>query len=158
MRHFRVCTGLLLMLCLNAFLGSTLAQAADGLITVKSQHSVAATADRLERILNEKGMTVFDRINHAAGAESVGMELRPTELVVFGNPKVGTPLMQCAQSVAIDLPQKMLVWEDENGQVWLGYNDPQYLKTRHGIEGDKCDEVIARIEGALGNFAGAAAQ
>ncbi|RBP32540.1 uncharacterized protein (DUF302 family) [Marinobacter pelagius] len=134
-------------------LGS-LAHAADGLIVVKSNHGVAETADRLEAVLQEKGMTVMNRINHAAGAESAGIELRPTELVIFGNPKVGTPLMQCAQSVAVDLPQKALIWEDEQGQVWLGYNDPAYLKARHGIEG--CDEVLGKVNNALASFAEAA--
>ncbi|MGB8713240.1 MAG: DUF302 domain-containing protein [Onishia taeanensis] len=130
--------------------------AADGLIAVKSVHSVSATADKLESILNDKGMTVFARIDHAKGAEGVGLDLRPTQLVIFGNPNVGTPLMQCAQSVAIDLPQKALIWEDAEGQVWIGYNDPQYLKERHGIEG--CDEVIEKSEGALGAFISGAAK
>ena len=101
-------------------------------------------------------MTVMARVNHQQGAEKAGLELRPTEVVIFGNPKVGTPLMQCAQSVAIDLPQKALIWEDANGEVWLGYNDPQYLKGRHDIEG--CDEVLDKVSGALGNFAKAATQ
>lgn len=131
-----------------------LAQAADGLIVVKSNHSVAETADKLESALGEKGMTVFTRIDHTAGAESVGKPLRPTELVIFGNPKVGTPLMHCSQSVAADLPQKALIWEDENGQVWLGYNDPAYLKARHGLDG--CDEVLSKVNKALANFARAA--
>jgi uncharacterized protein (DUF302 family) len=96
-------------------------------------------------------MTVFMRINHAEGAQKVGKKLRPTELIIFGNPKVGAPLMQCGQSVAIDLPQKALIWQDEAGQVWLSYNDPKYLASRHGIK--ECGEVIKKIEKALGNFA-----
>jgi len=130
------------------------AQAADGLVAVKSSHDVKATADKLESVLKEKGMTVMARVNHQQGAEKAGMELRPTEVVIFGNPKVGTPLMQCAQSVAIDLPQKALIWEDANGEVWLGYNNPEYLKNRHSIEG--CDEVLDKVNVALGNFANAA--
>jgi uncharacterized protein (DUF302 family) len=130
------------------------AYADNGIISVKSSHEVKATADRLENTLKQKGMTVFIRINHAAGAQKVGKKLRPTELVVFGNPKVGTPLMQCSQSTAIDLPQKALIWEDDQGQVWLSYNDPNYLVERHGITG--CDEVIKKIEKALSNFAKAA--
>ena len=125
-----------------------------GLISVKSPHDVKTTADRLESALKQKGMNVFIRINHAQGAQKVGMELRPTELIIFGNPKVGTPLMQCSQSVAIDLPQKALIWQDEKGQVWLSYNNPNYLVERHEISG--CDEVVKKIEGALGNFAKAA--
>jgi len=127
---------------------------AEGLIALKSSHSVSATADKLTTLLKDKGMTVMNRISHSDGAASVDLELRATELVIFGNPKVGTPLMQCAQSVAIDLPQKALIWEDESGQVWLGYNDPMYLKQRHGIEG--CDAVLGKIAGALDNFATAA--
>ena len=130
--------------------------AADGLVAVKSSHDVKATADKLESVLKEKGMTVMARVNHQQGAEKAGMELRPTEVVIFGNPKVGTPLMQCAQSVAIDLPQKALIREDASGEVWLGYNNPEYLKNRHGIEG--CDEVLDKVSGALGNFARAATQ
>lgn len=101
-------------------------------------------------------MTVFERINHSKGAKSAGLELRPTEVVIFGNPKVGTPLMLCSQSVAIDLPQKMLIWQDQAGDVWLAYNDPGYLAKRHNIEG--CDEVLGKISTALGNFAAAAAR
>jgi uncharacterized protein (DUF302 family) len=126
----------------------------NGIITVKSSLEVKATADRLENVLKQKGMTVFLRINHAEGANKVGKKLRPTELVVFGNPKVGTPLMQCSQTTAIDLPQKALVWEDSEGQAWLSYNDPNYLVKRHGITG--CAEVIKKIEKALNNFAKAA--
>ncbi len=136
------------------FFLTTQAYADNGIISVKSSHEVKATADRLENTLKQKGMTVFIRINHAEGAQKVGKKLRPTELVVFGNPKVGTPLMQCSQSTAIDLPQKALIWEDDQGQVWLSYNDPNYLVERHGITG--CDEVIKKIEKALSNFAKAA--
>jgi len=128
--------------------------AAEGMVTVKSNHSVEATADKLESVLKDKGMTVMARVNHTDGASKAGLELRPTEVVIFGNPKVGTPLMQCAQSVAIDLPQKALVWQDSDGEVWLGYNDPDYLKQRHDIEG--CDEVLEKVSGALANFAKAA--
>ena len=123
----------------------------DGLINIKSAHGVQMTADRLESVLKEKGMTVFIRIDHSRGAKKVGKDLRPTELVIFGNPEAGTPLMQCAQRVAIDLPQKALIWEDADDQVWLSYNSPIYLKERHEITG--CDKVLANIEKALGNFA-----
>lgn len=135
------------------FIVST-AVAGNGLISVKSSHTAKATADRLENVLKQKGMTVFIRINHTAGAQKIGEKLRPTELVVFGNPKVGTPLMQCNQSVAIDLPQKALIWQDDEGQVWLSYNDPNYLAQRHGLAG--CADVIKKVEKALGNFAKAA--
>lgn len=139
------------LLLLSTLFFSSLAFADSGLVSIKSPHTVKVTADRLVSALNEKGMTVFIRIDHAAGAEKVGMQLPPTELVIFGNPKVGTPFMQCGQSVAIDLPQKALIWEDTSGQVWFSYNDPTYLAERHSIKG--CDEVIKKIEKALANFA-----
>jgi len=130
------------------------AWADSGMISVKSFHDVGTTADRLEKVLKAKGMTMFIRIDHAEGAQKIGKTLRPTQLVIFGNPKVGTPMMQCRQSVAIDLPQKALIWEDETGQVWFSYNDPKYLAMRHEISA--CTEVINKIETALGNFAKAA--
>jgi uncharacterized protein (DUF302 family) len=144
-----------LFLSLIAILFFVSSAAADtGLVSVKSSHSVRKTADRLESTLGKKGMTVFNRINHAKGASKIGKKLRPTELIIFGNPKVGAPLMQCSQTVAIDLPQKTLIWEDEAGQVWLTYNDPKYLATRHDIS--ECAEVLKKIENALRNFANAA--
>ena len=124
---------------MSLFLLVSLAYADNGLISIKSPYDVKKTADRFENALNEKGMTVFIRINHAESARKVGENLRPTELVIFGNPKVGTPLMQCDQSVAIDLPHKALIWQDEAGQVWLTYNDPKYLANRHNLAG--CDEL-----------------
>lgn len=127
-----------------------------GLIHVKSSHDVKNTARRLETFLKEKGMTVFLRIDHSEGARKVGKRLRPTELVIFGNPKVGAPLMQCGQTVAIDLPQKALIWQDESGQTWLTYNDLQHLAMRHELDG--CRAVLEKIQNALGNFAQAATQ
>ena len=126
----------------------------NGIISIKSAHDVKITADRLENNLIAKGMIVFIRINHAEGAQKVGKKLRPTEVIIFGNPKVGTPLMLCSQSVAIDLPQKALIWEDETGQVWLSYNDPMYLAKRHDIK--DCAEALNKIERALKNFSKAA--
>ncbi len=128
--------------------------ASEGMVKLKSAHSVSETADRLEQTLLSKGMKVFQRNDHAAGAQSVGQSLRPTQLLIFGNPKVGTPLMSCSQSIAIDLPQKALIWEDASGAVWLAYNDPAFLKLRHGTRG--CDEVFGKVSNALGNFAKAA--
>ena len=144
----------ILLSLMSLFLFVSLAYADNGLISVKSPYDVKKTADRLENALNAKGMTVFIRINHAEGARKVGKNLRPTELVILGNPKVGTPLMQCGQSVAIDLPHKALIWQDEAGQLWLTYNDPNYLAKRHNLSG--CAEVIKKIEKALGNFANTA--
>lgn len=145
---------LLLSLITGLFLSS--AVVAEGLVQVKSQHSVVDTADKLEAALKVKGMTVFNRIDHSAGAAGVGQELRPTQLLIFGNPKVGTPLMKCAQLAAIDLPQKALISQDEQGTVWLSYNDPTYLQKRHAIEG--CDEVLQKVSGALANFSKAATE
>lgn len=144
----------ILLSLMSFFLLVSFAYADNGLMSIKSPYDVKKTADRFENALNAKGMTVFIRINHAEGARKVGKNLRPTELIIFGNPKVGTPLMQCGQSMAIDLPQKALIWQDQAGQVWLTYNDPSYLANRHNLSG--CDEVIKTIEKALGNFAHAA--
>jgi len=107
--------------------------AADGLIAVKSQYSAEETIDRLEQQVRQRGLTVFARIDHATGAARAGKTLRPTTLLVFGNPQGGTPFMQCEQTVGIDLPLRALVWEDAFGQVWLGYNDPAYIARRHSV-------------------------
>ncbi len=142
------------VLAAAALLASFTAYAQEGLVATPSPHDVSTTLDKLESVLTSKGMNVFARIDHAQGAASVDLELRPTVVMIFGNPMVGTPLMNCAQSVAIDLPQKMLVWEDADGQVFLAYNDPAHLKARHGIEG--CDPVLEKVSGALAAFAAAA--
>lgn len=106
---------------------------ADGLVAVKSPHTAKDTMNRLEETAKQRGLNVFARIDHAAGAAKIGKTLRPTEVIIFGNPAGGAPFMECAQSVGIDLPLKALVWEDAEGQVWLGYNDPAYLAKRHGV-------------------------
>ena len=139
---------------LTACLLASPAFAGEGMVNVASVHSVATTADRLESILGAKGMTVFARIDHAAGAEKAGKSLPPTQLLIFGNPKVGTPLMLCSRSIAIDLPQKALIWEDASGKTWISYNDPQFLKLRHNTQG--CDPVLQKVSMALGKFAQAA--
>jgi uncharacterized protein (DUF302 family) len=128
---------------------SSYAWGADGLITVKSPHSPKDTMDRLEALLQQKGMTIFARIDHAAGAAKVGKTLRATELLIFGNPQGGTPFMECNQTVGIDLPLKALVWEDASGQVWLGYNDPAFLAQRHGVP--QCP-VVENMKKALAGF------
>lgn len=106
----------------------------NGLVSLKSAFPVKETLDRLTQQIESKGLTVFCRIDHAANAVSAGLKLRPTEVLIFGNAKGGTPLMQAAQTIGIDLPLKALAWEDADGQTWLGYNDPVWLATRHGIE------------------------
>ncbi|MEM1309137.1 MAG: DUF302 domain-containing protein, partial [Cyanobacteria bacterium P01_H01_bin.153] len=106
----------------------------NGLVQMSSSFSVSETGERLEALFEERRLNLMAQVDHAQNAASVGEALRPTKLFIFGNPAVGTPLMQCNQSVAIDLPQKMLVWEDAAGQVWLGYNNPEYLLERHELE------------------------
>lgn len=105
----------------------------NGLVNVRSQHSVEHTVQNVERILEAKGVKLFARIDHSGEAESVGMHMRPTKLLIFGNPKAGTPLMLATPSVAIDLPLKLLVWEDGEARVWISYNSPAYLESRHGF-------------------------
>lgn len=119
----------------------------DGLITVVSAFGVKDTLDRLQRAVTSKGMTVFARIDHAAGATDVGLVLRPTEVLIFGNAKAGTPLMQVHQSIGIDLPLKVLAWEDAAGKVWLSYNDPAWLAARHGL--DEGADIIKAMSAAL---------
>lgn len=147
---------LLVMLALAAVAVSSAAAHADdsGLVRKQSAHGVYATIDRLKGILEEKGLTIFADIDHSAGARRAGLELRPTRLLIFGNPKLGTPLMNASATTALDLPQKAVAFRDEDGQVWLVYNDPAYLQKRHGIEGQ--DKVLNTISGALGKFTDAA--
>ncbi len=128
----------------------------DHLTIVASAHSVKDTADKFAQLVEAKGLTLFARIDHTANAKGVGLELAPTELVLFGNPNVGTKLMQCAPTVAIDLPQKALVWEDADGHVKLAYNTPTHLKDVHSIEG--CDPVIEKITILLAGLAAAATE
>ncbi len=129
---------------------SAWAAAADGLIALKSPHSAAVTMTRFEDAAKQRGLTVFARIDHAAGAVKAGKTLRPTEVIIFGNPQGGTPLMECAQSAGIDLPLKALVWEDAAAQVWVGYNDPAYLAQRHGAP--QC-AVVDNLRKALAGLA-----
>jgi uncharacterized protein (DUF302 family) len=107
--------------------------AAEGLISVASPYDAELTMQRLEQQVNKRGLTIFARVDHAAGAATVGAQLRSTILLIFGNPQGGTPFMLCQQTVGIDLPLKALVWTDESAQVWLGYNDPVFIAERHGV-------------------------
>ena len=104
-----------------------------GIIDKPSNHSVDQTADRLKNILQAKGVTLFALVDHSGEAEKVGMKMPPTKLLIFGNPKAGTPLMLAKPSIAIDLPLKILVWEDAQGKAWVSYNDPKYLQQRHNL-------------------------
>jgi uncharacterized protein (DUF302 family) len=105
----------------------------NGLTTIASDFPVGETIDRLAKLATARGLHIFAHINHAAGAANVGMPLRPTQLLIFGNPTGGTPLMQDKQTTGIDLPVKALAWEDENGRVWLSYNDAEWIAARHGL-------------------------
>jgi len=130
------------------------ALAEEPLVVKPSENSVDVTLDRLEAIVAEKGFRVVARVDHAAAADEVGEPLRPTQVLIFGNPAVGTALMQSRQRVALDLPVRVAAWEDAEGQVWMGYTDPEQLAARYGI-GDR-DAVIEKMTGALGAFTTAA--
>jgi uncharacterized protein (DUF302 family) len=138
----------LLVVGFNAWAGPA------GLISKPSRYSVPETMDRLVAVLLAKGMTVFDRIDHAEAAKKAGISMRASQLLIFGNPKGGTPLMVAAPTVAIDLPFKALAWEDADGKVWLGYNSPAWLKERHGIRGK--DDAVEGLEKALDAMTGKA--
>ena len=127
--------------------------AAEGLVVVKSPHSASDTASRLVAAVQERGLKLFARIDHAAGAATIGGRLLPTEVFIFGNPQGGTPLMECAQTAGIDLPLKALVWQDQKGQVWVGYNDPAWIAARHGASTCK---VVPNLDKALAGLAAAA--
>jgi uncharacterized protein (DUF302 family) len=121
--------------------------AENGVVTKASTYPVGETFARLERALTAKGMTVFARIDHRAEAERIGLPMRPAQLLIFGNPRGGTPLMVAAPTAALDLPLKALVWEDADGKVWLSYNTMTYLAQRHEIRGK--DDLIRNLDGAL---------
>src|ERR1700735_2128462 len=118
---------------------------ADGLTTIPSSFAAKDTMDRLEAAVKAKGLTVFARIDHAAGAAQAGLDLRPTELLLLGNAKGGTPLMQSAQTIGIDLPLKALVWQDASGATFLSYNDPAFLARRHGAEAGRAVDAMTAL-------------
>ena len=129
---------------------TTIAGAADGLIAFKSPRDAKSTMDRLEDLAKQRGLIIFARVDHAAAAAKVGKTLRPTEVLIFGNPQGGTPFMECAQTIGIDLPLKALVWQELSGQVWLGYNDAAYVAKRH--ESPLCP-AVSNIGKALAGLA-----
>jgi uncharacterized protein (DUF302 family) len=134
---------------------ATAATADKGLVVKPSAYGVDETLDRLEQVLQKKGLTIFARIDHSAGAAKIQMQLRPTQVLIFGNPKMGTALMHSNQAVGIDLPMKVLAWKDEQGRVWIAYNDPGYLADRHQIN-DR-GEVFKKMTGALAKLTDKAA-
>lgn len=115
----------------------------NGLVQVASRYSVEESVQRLKSVLAQKGLQLFALVDHSGEAEKVGMKMRPTKLLIFGSPKGGTPLMIAAPTLAIDLPLKALIAEDENGKVWVSYNSPEYLQKRHGVP----EELIKNIAG-----------
>ena len=117
--------------------------AADGIISKPSNHSVDQTVDKLKSILEARRVTLFALVDHSGEAAKAGLNMRPTKLLVFGNPRAGTPVMLAAPSIAIDLPLKILVWEDDRGRVWLSYNDPAYLQRRHGVPQQLLQNIAA---------------
>ena len=125
--------------------------AVQGLTTIKSSHAPRETMNRLETAVAAKGLTVFARIDHAEGASAVGLSLRPTEVLIFGNAKGGTPLMQAVQTIGIDLPLKALVWQDAAGDTWLSWNDPAWLAARHGVSG--AEAVAGKLTAVLEDVA-----
>jgi uncharacterized protein (DUF302 family) len=127
----------------------------EGLTTIESRFGPKETMDRLETEIRAKGMTVFARIDHAAGAAEVGLELAPTELIIFGNARGGTPLMQAVQTVGIDLPLKVLVWQDATNKTWLSYNEPGWIAQRHNIA--NAERVVNSMGAALSAMARTAA-
>jgi len=127
----------------------------EGLTTIASNFGPKETMVRLETEIRTKGMEVFARIDHAAGAAEVGLNLRPTELIIFGNARGGTPLMQSAQTIGIDLPLKVLVWEDTSGKTWLSYNEPSWVAQRHGVR--NAEQVVSKMGAALSAIARKAA-
>lgn len=124
----------------------------NGLVSVKSPYTQAETVSRLEAQVRQRNLAVVAKVDHAAAAQRIGQTLRPTEVMIFGNPQAGTPLMQCAQTVGIDLPVKALVWTDTGGQVWVGYNDPVWMVQRHGAA--EC-AAAANVSKALAGIAAA---
>jgi uncharacterized protein (DUF302 family) len=127
----------------------------EGLTTIPSRFGPKETMDRLVAEISAKGMSVFARIDHAAGAAQVGLTLRPAELIIFGNARGGTPLMQSAQTVGIDLPLKALVWQDAAGKTWLSYNEPSWIARRHGVR--NAEQVVSKMGAALSAMARKAA-
>ncbi len=129
--------------------GGNQATATHGLTALKSPYAPAETMNRLEAEVKKRNLAVVSRIDHAAAAQRIGQTLRPTELLIFGNPQAGTPLMLCAQIAGIDLPMKALVWADASGQTWLGYNDPKWLVHRHGAPDCPPAEQVGKVLAAI---------
>jgi len=133
----------MLIVCLALILPVQAFAGGEGVVSRQSKYAVQETLDRLEAVLRERKITVFARIDHGGEATRAGLQMRPTQLLIFGNPRGGTPLMVASPTVAIDLPLKALAWQDENGKVWLSYNSPDYLKRRHELP----EELVKNLSG-----------
>ncbi len=131
-------------------------QTPEGLVTVQSQHGPVGTLMRLENSIASRGLTIFARVDHAAGAKDAGMDLRPTQVVIFGSPKSGTPLMQMSDTIGLDLPLKMLIRQDASGQTFLAYDDPAWLASRHGLAAT-AGPIVEKMQAAMAAIAGEAA-
>ena len=145
---------MVLFMALFMLMPASWASEVDGLVVKKSPYNAKKTLNRLEKLLRSKGITIVKRWSHTRGGKKAGIPLRPTELLIFGNPKLGTHFFTSKQTAGIDLPMKALAWKDENGQVWLAYNDPAYIAKRHGIE-DR-DDIVKKMSNALNNLTNAA--
>lgn len=143
-----------IMLLLTVSAASFAQPEVKGMVIKPSKYSVTETIDKLEAVLKKKGITIVTRWSHEKGAKKVGIPLRPTELLLFGNPKLGSHFFTSAQTAGIDLPMKALAWQDAEGKVWLGYNDPQYIADRHGIT-NRAD-IVKKMAGALNKLSNAA--
>ena len=152
----RIVTYVLLAIAATMPINAIALAADDNLIVKPSKHSVTATLDKLSTILKSKGITVMARVDHAAGAKKAGMSMSPTQLLIFGNPKMGTPLMLSKRTMGLELPMKVLAWRDDKGKVWIAYTRPDVLKKRNGIT-DR-DPVFKKMTGALGKLTDAATQ
>ena len=137
----------ILVLAFSLLFISPAAHAENLMVVKQSPHSVSKTLDRLTAVMQKKGLTIFARVDHAAGAKKAGLDMKPTELLIFGNPKMGAPLMLTKRTIGVDLPLKALAWQDDAGKVWLGYTTPAALKARHGVTGR--DGIFKKMTGAL---------
>jgi len=139
------------LILIVTFLFSLQVSAAEGLIASKSRFQVPHTADRFKGIAQKNGLIIFKHIFHSNNAQSAGTTIRPLELIIFGNPKIGSELMKCNPTIGIDLPQKLLVWQDESEQTWIGYNNPIYIADRHNLS-KECRTHLNKIANALAKF------
>ena len=138
---------LIILMSLAVLMPSMSVASENGMVSKKSHYSVKVTLDKLENVLRKKGITIVTRWSHHAGAKKAGIPLRPTELLIFGNPKLGSHFFTSNQTAGIDLPMKALAWKDKKGQVWLTYNDPTYIANRHGI--NNRPKIVKKMTGAL---------